>query len=118
MEANRGQRSRAERYPLHVPARVRPEGHATWRDADIVNISRTGILLAVAANFPPAATLDLEFGMTHGNRMSDVHCIGNVVREARADDGRALLAASIERYEFAQADEELVLAAFKGGTGA
>ena len=117
MEVNRGQRSRAERFALHVPARVRPEGHATWRDADIVNISRTGILLAVAPNFPPAATLDLEFGMTNGNRMSDVHCIGNVVREARAGDGRALLAASIDHYEFAQGDEDLVLAAFKGGTG-
>ena len=102
---SREQRPRAERYPLQVPARARPEGHATWRDADVVNISRTGILIAVAPTFPPAATIDLEFGMAHGHHLSDVRCIGHVVREARADDGRALLAASIEKYQFAGADE-------------
>jgi len=101
MPSSRPHRPRADRYPLHVPARVRPEGHATWRDADIVNISRTGVLLAVAANFPPAATLDLEFGLLDGAaRVSDVHCIGQVVREARGADGRALLAATIDRYDF------------------
>ena len=106
MQGSREQRPRAERYPLHVPARARPEGHATWRDADVINISRTGILVAVADTFPPAATIDLEFGMLSGDRMSDVRCIGSIVREARAADGRSLLAASIERYQFVPPVEE------------
>jgi hypothetical protein len=114
MQGRRQQRPRAERYPLHVPARARPEGHATWRDADVLNISRTGILVAVPTSFPPAATIDLEFGMTSGDRLSDVRCIGSVVREARASDGRALLAASIERYQFVQLGEPAVPAAVKG----
>jgi hypothetical protein len=101
MTGSRQHRPRAERYPLHVPARVRPEGHATWRDADVINISRTGVLLIVASNFPVAATVDLEFGLLDGAaRVSDVHCIGQVVREERAVDGRSLLAAVIERYDF------------------
>lgn len=91
---------------MPVPARVRPEGHATWRDGDVINISRTGILVAVNANFPPAETLDLEFGLVDGSsRVSDVHCIAHVVREDRADDGRSLLAAAIERYDFSPASE-------------
>ena len=113
MDRSREQRPRAERYPLHVPGRVRPEGHATWRDADVINISRSGILVAVASTFPPAATIDLEFGIVNGDRMSDVRCIGSVVREDRAADGRALLAASIERYQFASPVDEGVPAAVK-----
>ena len=104
---SREQRPRAERYPLQVPARVRPQGHATWRDADVVNISRTGILIAVALNFPPAVTIDLEFGMANGHQLSDVRCVGDIVREERTADGRALLAASVANYQFAQADEDV-----------
>jgi hypothetical protein len=114
MHRSREQRPRAERYPLHVPARARPEGHSTWREADVVNISRTGILVAVPPSFPPAATIDLEFGMVSGDRLSDVRCIGSIVREAQGVDGRALLAASIERYQFAQLGEPAVPAAVKG----
>jgi len=81
---------------------VRPEGHATWRDADVVNVSRSGILLAVATSFPPAETLDLEFALTDGSaQTADVRCVAHVVREARDGTGRALLAASIDQYVFA-----------------
>jgi hypothetical protein len=90
---------RAERYPLSLPARVRPEGHSTWRDADLVNVSRSGVLLAVAASFPPAASLDLVFGVTDGAaRTADVRCVANVVRESRDATGRPLLAAAIDHY--------------------
>ena len=90
---------RAERYPLSLPARVRPEGHSIWRDADVVNVSRSGVLLAVAATFPPTASLDLVFGVTDGAaRTAEVRCVANVVRESRDATGRPLLAAAIEYY--------------------
>jgi hypothetical protein len=95
---------RAERFALGVPARVRPEGHATWRDADVLNISRTGVLLAVSPAFPPAATIDLAFGMTDGaSRIADVQCVAHVVREDRDAQGRPLLAAAIDQYLFGPA---------------
>ena len=92
---------RAERYSLSLPARVRPEGHSIWRDADIVNVSRSGVLLAVAATLPPAESLDLVFGVTDGAaRTADVRCVAHVVRETHVN-GRSLLAATIEQYVFA-----------------
>ena len=95
-------RVRAERYALSLPARVRPEGHATWRDADLVNVSRSGVLLSVAATFPPAESLDLVFGVTDGAaRTADVRCIAHVVRETHDCHGRSFLAATIDQYVFA-----------------
>lgn len=80
---------------------MRPEGHATWRDADVVNVSRSGILLSVAASFPPAETLDLVFGLTDGlARTADVRCVAHVVRETHDGKGRSLLAATIDQYVF------------------
>jgi hypothetical protein len=91
----RARRERAERFDLRIPARVRPHGHATWRDADIVNVSRTGILLSLAPAFPPADSIDVEFTAAPDlPNVADVRCVGNVVREARDRDGRMMLAAS------------------------
>jgi PilZ domain len=95
-------RERAERYALSLPARVRPEGHSTWRDADVVNVSRSGVLLAVADSFPPAESLDLVFGVTDGAaRTADVRCVAHVVRETHDGHGHAFLAATIDQYVFA-----------------
>ena len=100
--SSRLHRERAERYALSLPARVRPEGHATWRDADLVNVSRSGVLLSVAATFPPAESLDLVFGVTDGAaRTADVRCIAHVVRETHDGHGRSLLAAAIDEYVLA-----------------
>ena len=93
---------RPQRFALSLPARARPEGHSTWRDADVVNVSRSGALLSVAATFPPAASLDLLFGVTDGAaRTADVRCILHIVRESHDAKGRALLAATIDEYVFA-----------------
>jgi hypothetical protein len=92
-------RPRAERFPLALPARVRPVGHATWRDGDVVNVSRTGVLVAVAPSFPPAASIDLVFAVTDGAaRSADVRCLAHVVREEVDARGRSLLAAAIDQY--------------------
>lgn len=93
---------RAQRYALSLPARVRPEGHATWREGHVLNVSRSGVLVAVADSFPPAASLDLVFGVTDGTaRTADVQCLAHVVRESHDASGRALLAATIDEYVFA-----------------
>lgn len=92
---------RAERYALSLAARVRPEGHATWRNADVVNVSRSGILLAVSASFPPAETLDVVFGLTDGRaRTADIRCVAHIVRETHDGKGRLQLAATIDQYVF------------------
>lgn len=99
--SRRLQTPRAQRFALSLPARVRPEGHSSWRDADLINVSRSGVLLAVAASFPPAESLDLVFGVTDGAaRTADVRCVAQVVRETHDGRGRALLAATIDRYVF------------------
>jgi hypothetical protein len=98
---------RAERYPLSLPARVRPVGHSVWRDGDIVNVSRSGVLLSVADSFPPAESLDLVFGVTDGAaRTADIRCVAHLVRETYDGHGRALLAATIDQYVFAPAPTE------------
>jgi hypothetical protein len=88
------QRTRAERFDLRVPARVRPCGHATWRDADIVNVSRTGILLALASPLPPADTIDVEFTVAPALDLADVRRVGHIVRETMQPGGRMMVAAS------------------------
>lgn len=93
------ERTRADRFDLRVPARVRPCGHATWRDADIVNVSRTGVLLALGPAFPPADTIELEFTVAPDlPGVADVRCVGQIVREASDDSGRALLAARFDAH--------------------
>ncbi len=93
---------RAERYALSLPARVRPVGHATWRDGDVVNVSRSGVLLCRGRFLPPGRSLDLVFGVTDGAaRTADVRCVAHVVRETHDGHGRALLAATIDQYVFA-----------------
>lgn len=87
-------RPRAERFDLRVPARVRPCGHATWRDADIVNVSRTGILLALPAPLPPADTIDVEFTVAPAIELADVRCVGQIVRETAQPGGGMVVAAS------------------------
>ena len=95
------EKPRAQRFSLALPARVRPEGHSTWRDADVVNVSRSGVLLAVASTFPPAESLDLVFGVTDGAaRTADVRCVAHVVRETYDGNGRSLLAATFDQYVF------------------
>ena len=92
-------RSRAERHDLRVPARVRPCGHATWRDADILNVSRTGVLLALFLEFPPADTIDIEFTVAPDlPGVADVRCVGYIVRETTDDSGRPLIAARFEEH--------------------
>jgi hypothetical protein len=88
------ERTRAERFDLRVPARVKPCGHATWRDADIVNVSRTGILLALASPLPPADTIDVEFTVAPAIDLADVRCVGHIVRETVQPGGRMMVAAS------------------------
>ena len=98
----RSQVPRAQRFALGLPARVRPEGHATWRAADVVNISRSGVLLAVPGALPPAESLDIEFGVTDSMAVTaDVRCVAHVVREGHDAGGRALLAATIHQYVLA-----------------
>jgi hypothetical protein len=89
-------RSRAERYDLRVPARVRPCGHATWRDADIVNVSRTGVLLT-CRSLPPAETIDVEFTLAPDlPTVADVRWVAQIVRETIDVSGRPLIAARFE----------------------
>lgn len=99
--SRRAHNPRAQRFSLSLPARVRPEGHSTWRDADVVNVSRSGVLLAVASTFPPAESLDLVFVVTDGAaRTADVRCVAHVVRETSDGNGRSLLAATLDQYVF------------------
>ena len=84
---------------MALPARARPEGHTVWRDAHVLNASRSGVLLAVADSCPPAESFDLVFAVTDGTvRTAEVRCVVQVVRESQDMSGRPLLAATIAQY--------------------
>jgi hypothetical protein len=77
---------------------VRPCGHATWRDADIVNVSRTGVLLT-CMGLPPAETIDVEFTLAPDlPNVADVRCVAQIVRETIDVSGRPLIAARFEEH--------------------
>jgi hypothetical protein len=64
-----------------------------------VNISRTGILFALATPFPPAETVDFQFALVNATpHVGEVRCVGHIVRESTGLNGRPEIAATIDQY--------------------
>ncbi|HEX7085875.1 MAG TPA: hypothetical protein VF198_05890 [Vicinamibacterales bacterium] len=97
----RSQLARARRFPLDLPARVRPIGDASWFQSNTCNVSRTGVLLA-----DDGGTLRLDVGVelvltlpTGATTRTDVAGVGRVVRRGR-QLGHDVIAIAIDLVDF------------------
>jgi hypothetical protein len=74
------------------PVRARRLDEQTWRDAQSVNLSVTGILLQAPHRFHVGERLELEIEfLVHPEMKTIVRGVGVVVREDRASSWRAAI---------------------------
>ncbi len=104
--ANRPLVDRAPRYPLALPARVRPAGATSWTQTTTIDVSRSGVLLlADGAEFELADCVDLELELSKGSiRGAEIACTGRVVRRTRTN-GRAAIAVAMDLFDSSSAPE-------------
>lgn len=104
-------RRREQRHDLKVPVKLRPtEGVTPYTsEAESVNLSNEGLYFTLS-NPPKIGThVELSFVMprdvTGGARMK-IRCLARVIRMDSTKDGKAGIAAHIERFESIVAEAE------------
>jgi hypothetical protein len=94
---------RATRFPLHAPVRYRA-ANGRWRSGMTESISKSGMLLRVAAPLKPntAIEMEVELPAVGGEAPARVICSGRIVRSSASVDTRdaTFVAATIARYHF------------------
>jgi hypothetical protein len=114
---------RARRLKLDVALRYRVNSTSTWYEGQIENLSQTGVLFQGPQELPVNALIEMVFEMPEeisGQKDRNVLCQGRMIRcidqrstdqrsrdqlskkskDQAAEDGIALLAASIVDYKF------------------
>ena len=95
---------RAPRLLIRAPVTFRGSSRMPWREGWTINMSHSGVLIALAT--PADVRDDLEFLITLSKGalqgpgvalLPDLHCRGHIVRRAVGDDGSVTLAANIRR---------------------
>ena len=102
---------RAPRLPLRAPLTVRTSPSTPWADGWTVNISRSGVLFAIAGATIPDGDVEFVISLSRGALqgpgvplLPDLHCRGRVVRVSEAPDGGSIVAASIRRQSLKRVD--------------
>jgi hypothetical protein len=96
--------SRAPRFALDVPVRVRRLGAAEWQSGQTVNISRSGLLAAVPGSFRRHDTIEAIVELSRANAsVSDVMIRGRVARVTQAGI-LTQLGTTIDEYRLQRAD--------------
>ena len=96
---------RAPRYEMQMDMRYRAASETEWRDAQIENISRSGVLFRVGETLKVSELVEMRFllppGMA-GKESAEVLCQGWVVRSSppAAEEQLHLMAAKILEYRF------------------
>ena len=96
---------RAPRYGIQMGMRYRADGETEWHNAQVENISRSGVLFRVGHELKVSALVEMRFtlplGIT-GKESAEVLCQGWVVRSSplSADENPYLMAAKILDYRF------------------
>jgi len=89
---------------MSIPIRYRTAGTTNWHDAEIRNISESGVFVAGTEIVPEKTRLELAFEMPvqiSGKQESPVLCGGKVSRlNTRAGDAKHLFAVSIMNCEY------------------
>ena len=96
---------RAPRYDMQMGMRYRVGGETEWHDAEMENISRSGVLFRVGETLQVSELVEMRFmlppGMA-GKESAEVLCQGWVVRSSppSADEKLHRMAAKILDYRF------------------
>lgn len=107
---------RAQRFPIEVRVRCRPQGRKDWSEGTSLNVSRTGVLFTIdrvlPAGMPVEIILELswttdeeiinELSPATAEAAADILCSGRIVRADYEPPLTATpaLAATIESYSF------------------
>jgi hypothetical protein len=95
---------RAPRLLIRAPVTFRRSSRMPWREGWTINMSHSGVLIALAT--PAEVRGDLDFlitlskGVLQGPGVAllpDLHCRGHVVRLEVGDDGAVTMAVNIRR---------------------
>ena len=96
--------SRAPRFALDVPVRVRRVGAAVWQSGQTVNISRSGLLAAVRGSFRLHDTIEAIVELSRATAgVGDVRIRGRVARVTHAGI-LTQLGTTIDEYRLQRAD--------------
>jgi len=96
--------SRAPRFALEVPVRVRRLGAAVWQSGQTVNIGRSGLLAAVRGSFRRHDTIEAIVELSRANAgVSDVRIRGRVARVTQAGI-LTQVGTTIDEYRLQRAD--------------
>jgi hypothetical protein len=105
--ADGAERREARRFMMSLPVRVLPrEAHSSELRALTRDVSYRGLYFLAEAPFEVGS--EFEFVLTLPQQISqtgyvDIRCHGQVVRVDSHNNGRAGIAAKIQRYEFVPA---------------
>lgn len=96
---------RAARYDIQMGMRYRTIGQTEWHNAQVENISRSGVLFRVGESLKVSALVEMRFMLPPGlagKESAEVLCQGWVVRTAplSADEKLHRMAAKILEYRF------------------
>ena len=94
--------TRAPRFPVHFSMRYRSVGETRWEEAQIENISRSGVLFWTEHLLAVDTPLEMSFVLPLGVMKPGIVCRGRVVRSVSpaAHDAPRGLAATISSYHF------------------
>ena len=104
--------SRAPRFALEVPVRVRRIGADVWESGQTINISRSGLLLAVPGSFRCHDTIEAIVALSQATfGVGDVRMRGRIARVTQTGS-LTQLGTTIDEYRLQRADvSELSMAA-------
>ena len=96
--------SRAPRFALDVPVRVRRLGAAVWQSGQTVNISRSGLLAAVRGSFRLHDTIEAIVELSRATAgVGDVKIRGRIARVTQAGI-LTQVGTTIDEYRLQRAD--------------
>jgi hypothetical protein len=80
------EKSRAQRFELHIPLRYRADGEGDWHEGTTRNISRSGVLFQAEYWAEPRSHLEMTLRLPKEkgiDRAAEVVCRGTVMRSDR-----------------------------------
>jgi len=97
------EKTRAQRFELHIPLRYRASDEVDWHQATTKNISRSGVLFQSEEWAERRSRLEIALRLPRENgieRAAEVVCRGTVTRSEQngSEEGGHLIAISISHY--------------------
>jgi len=105
------EKTRAQRFDLHIPLRYRTDGEGDWHKGTTRNISRSGVLFQAEDWAEPRSHVEITWllpGKAGVDGAAEVVCRGLVMRSEQrtTGDGGPLVAIRISRYRLVRRTDE------------